>query len=457
MLEILKAANNLLYTYLVIVILIGGGIYFTVRTKGVQFRLFKDSCRLLFKSKDGSARDGEKRVSSFQAFAVSLASRVGTGNLAGVATAIVVGGPGAVFWMWVTSLFGAATGFMEATLAQLYKRKAKDSFIGGPAYYIESGLGLRWMAVLSAILIIITFAFGYTLVQCNTIGSAIENQFGFNHVYVGVILAFILILIIFGGIQRIARVSSVIVSIMVIGYFLLALVIVCMNVEQIPHVFKSIIYSAFGVKQAAGGLMGAAIMQGVRRGLFSNEAGLGSAPNAAATAHISHPVKQGLVQSLGVLIDTLVTCSCTAFIILVSPVDISGSQGIGIELTQAALTSQVGDWGSIFITIALLFFAFSTVICTYYYGEANLCFFTKKKWAVTVLRLVVAGMVFIGTCISLEQAWEITDICMGIAGICNLIALFILSPKVITVLEDYQRQRKAGIKDPTYPDWWSHE
>lgn len=457
MLEILKAANNLLYTYLVIVILIGGGIYFTVRTKGVQFRLFKDSCRLLFKSKDGSARDGEKRVSSFQAFAVSLASRVGTGNLAGVATAIVVGGPGAVFWMWVTSLFGAATGFMEATLAQLYKRKAKDSFIGGPAYYIESGLGLRWMAVLSAILIIITFAFGYTLVQCNTISSAIENQFGFNHVYVGVILAFILILIIFGGIQRIARVSSVIVSIMVIGYFLLALVIVCMNVEQIPHVFKSIIYSAFGVKQAAGGLMGAAIMQGVRRGLFSNEAGLGSAPNAAATAHISHPVKQGLVQSLGVLIDTLVTCSCTAFIILVSPVDISGSQGIGIELTQAALTSQVGDWGSIFITIALLFFAFSTVICTYYYGEANLRFFTKKKWAVTVLRLVVAGMVFIGTCISLEQAWEITDICMGIAGICNLIALFILSPKVITVLEDYQRQRKAGIKDPTYPDWWSHE
>lgn len=275
--------------------------------------------------------------------------------------------------------------------------------------------------------------------------------------YVGVILAFILILIIFGGIQRIARVSSVIVSIMVIGYLILALAIVCMNIEHIPHVFKSIIYSAFGVKQAAGGLVGAAIMQGVRRGLFSNEAGLGSAPNAAATAHISHPVKQGLVQSLGVMIDTLVTCSCTAFIILVSPVDITGSQGIGIELTQAALTSQVGDWGSIFITIALLFFAFSTVICTYYYGEANLRFFTKKKWAVTVLRLVVAGMVFIGTCISLEQAWEITDICMGIAGICNLIALFILSPKVIKVLEDYQRQRKAGIKDPTYPDWWSQE
>lgn len=457
MLEILKTANNLLYTYLVIVVLIGGGIYFTIRTKGVQFRLFGDSCRLLFKSKDGPVKNGEKHISSFQAFAVSLASRVGTGNLAGVATAIVVGGPGAVFWMWVTAVFGAATGFMEATLAQLYKRKDKDSFIGGPAYYIESGLGKRWMAVLSAVLIIFTFAFGYTLVQCNTIGSAFENQFGFNHVYIGIVLAFFILLIIFGGIHRIARVASVLVSIMVVGYLLLALVVICMNIELIPHVFKSIVYSAFGIKQAAGGLMGAAVIQGVRRGLFSNEAGLGSAPNAAATAHISHPVKQGLVQSLGVIIDTLVTCSCTAFIILISPVDISGGQGMGIELTQAALSSQVGDWGSIFITIALLFFAFSTVIGTYYYGEANLRFFTKKKWALTVFRLAVAGMAFLGTCISLEQAWELTDICMGVAGICNMVALFILSPKVITVLEDYLKQRKSGIKDPTYPDWWTHK
>lgn len=456
MLEILKTANNLLYSYLVIAVLIGGGLYFTIRTKGVQFRLFKDSCRLLFKSNDGTVKEEEKHVSSFQAFAVSLASRVGTGNLVGVATAIVLGGPGSVFWMWVTALLGAATGFMEATLAQLYKRKDKDSFIGGPAYYIESGLGKRWMAVLSAILIIFTFALGYTLVQCNTIGSAFENQFGFNHVLVGAILAFALILIIFGGIQRIAKVSSVIVSIMVVGYFLLALVIVCMNIKLVPHVFETIVYSAFGIRQAAGGLTGAAIMHGVRRGLFSNEAGLGSAPNAAATAYVSHPVKQGLVQSLGVIIDTLVTCSCTAFIILISPVDISGGQGIGIELTQAALTSQVGDWGSIFVTIALFFFAFSTVIGTYYYGEANLRFFTKKNWTLTVFRIVVAGTAFLGTCISLEQAWELTDICTGIAGLINIIALFILSPKVITLLDDYQRQRKAGIKDPTYPDWWSH-
>jgi len=454
MLEILKTANNLLYTYCVIAVLIGCGIYFTIRTKGVQFRLFLDSCRLLFKSDDGEAKPGEKRVSSFQAFAVSLASRVGTGNLAGVATAITVGGPGAVFWMWITALLGAATGFMEATLAQLYKRKDKDSFIGGPAYYIESGLGKRWMAILSAILIIVTFAFGYTLVQCNTIGSAFENQFGFNHVVVGAVVTFILILIIFGGIQRIAKVTAIIVPFMAVGYLLIAIVVVAINIGQIPHVLKVILESAFGIRQAAGGLMGAAIMQGVRRGLFSNEAGLGSAPNAAATADVSHPVKQGLVQSLGVFIDTIVICSCTAFIILVSPVDITGGQGIGIELTQAALTSQVGEWGSVFITIALFFFAFSTVISTYYYGEANLRFFTKKKWPMTVFRLIVAAMAFLGTCISLESAWELTDICMGLAGICNLIALFILCPQVIKVLDDYVRQRKAGIKDPVYPEWW---
>ncbi len=398
MLELLQTANNYLYTYLVIGLLIGCGIYFTIRTKGVQFRLLGDSFRLLFKS--GDAKTTEKHVSSFQAFAVSLGSRVGTGNLAGVATAITVGGPGAVFWMWITALFGAATGFMEATLAQLYKRKDKDSFIGGPAYYIESGLGLRWMAVLSAILIILTFAFGYTLVQCNTIGAAFQNQFGFNHVVVGIFVTLLLAAIIFGGIHRIAKVTAVVVPFMAIGYLIIALVIVIMNISSLPAAFKLIIDSAFGVRQAAGGVLGAAIMQGVRRGLFSNEAGLGSAPNAAATAHVSHPVKQGLVQSLGVFIDTIVICSCTAFILLVSGVDLSGKSGIGIELTQAALSSQIGPAGSVFITIALFFFAFSTVISTYYYGEANLRFFTKSKTALFIFRLLVAAMAMIGTCIS---------------------------------------------------------
>ena len=452
MLSFLQQANNFLYTYIVIAVLLGCGIYFTIRTKGVQFRLFKDSCRLLFKSSDGNK--SEKHISSFQAFAVSLASRVGTGNLAGVATAITVGGPGAVFWMWITALLGAATGFMEATLAQLYKRKDKDSFIGGPAYYIESGLGKRWMAVLSAVLIILTFAFGFTLVQCNTIGSAFENQFGWNHNLVGVVLALVLAVIIFGGIQRIAKVTAVVVPFMALGYLALAFVITAMNITALPAAFKAIIDSAFGLKQAAGGMFGAAVMQGVRRGLFSNEAGLGSAPNAAATATVSHPVKQGLVQALGVFIDTIVICSCTAFILLVSGVDISGAHGIGIELTQQALVSQVGPIGGVFITIAVFFFAFSTVIGTYYYGEANLRFFTKKKWALLLLRLAVLAMAVIGTGISLEAAWELTDIFMALSGLCNLVALFVLCPKVIDVLNDYVRQRKAGIKDPVYPDWW---
>ncbi|MBQ7222389.1 MAG: alanine:cation symporter family protein [Bacteroidales bacterium] len=453
MLDFLKAANNYLYTYLMIGLLLGCGIYFTIRTKGVQFRLFKDSCRLLFKGDDASAK-GEKHISSFQAFAVSLASRVGTGNLAGVATAITIGGPGAVFWMWVTALLGSATAFVEATTAQLYKRKDKDSFIGGPAYYMESGLGLRWMGVVSAVLIILTFAFGFTLVQCNTIGSAFEHQFGFNHVVVGAVVSLALALIIFGGIQRIAKVASVIVPFMAIGYLLMAIFIIIMNITSIPEALRTIFESAFGVRQASGGLIGAAIMQGVRRGLFSNEAGIGSAPNAAATAHVSHPVKQGLVQALGVFIDTIVICSCTAFILLVSGVPLDGSGGIGIELTQKAMTNEIGHFGSIFLTVSLFFFAFSTVIGNYYYGEANLRFFTKSKVAMTVFRILVACMAMVGACISLESAWELSDIMMGFSGIFNLIALVILFPKVITALNDYVRQRDQGSKNPTYPDWW---
>ena len=452
MLEILKTANNFLYTYIIIGLLIGCGIYFTIRTKGVQFRLIGDSIRLLFNS--GDKPSGKKGVSSFQAFAVSLGSRVGTGNLAGVATAITVGGPGAVFWMWITALLGASTGFMEATLAQLYKRKDKDSFIGGPAYYIESGLGSRVLAVISAILIIFAFAFGFTLVQCNTIGSAFHSQLGISNELVGIGVALLLGAIIFGGIQRIAKVTAVVVPFMAIGYLLVALIVLVLNITRIPEAFSMIFSSAFGINQVAGGLMGAAVMQGVRRGLFSNEAGLGSAPNAAATASVSHPVKQGLVQALGVFIDTIVICSCTAFILLLSGVDLSGASGRGIELTQAALVSQLGPAGSWFITIALFFFAFSTVISTYYYGEANLRFFTKNKVAMVIFRIAVLAVAVVGTCISLESAWELTDISMGICGIFNLIALLVLCPKVIKVLKDYTRQRREGIKNPQYPDWW---
>ena len=315
--------NDVLWTYVLVAALLGCAVWFTLRTRGVQFRLLGEMMRVLGESA-GSGPEGERHVSSFQAFAVSLASRVGTGNLAGVATAIVVGGPGAVFWMWVIALVGAASAFVESTLAQLYKRRGRDSFIGGPAYYMERGLGRRWMGVLFAVLISVTFGFAFNSVQSNTICAAWEGAFGADRVWVGVVLTALTLLIIFGGIRRIARVSGVIVPIMALGYIVLELIVA----------------DAFGWEQTLGGAVGAALMQGIKRGLFSNEAGMGSAPNVAATAHVSHPVKQGLIQTLGVFTDTLVICTCTAFIILFGGVPDASLNGI--QLTQAALESEIG-------------------------------------------------------------------------------------------------------------------
>lgn len=307
--------NDLLWGYLLIAALLCCAVWFTLRTRGVQFRMLREMIRVLGES-PGSAPRGERHISSFQAFAVSLASRVGTGNLAGVATAIVIGGPGAVFWMWIIALLGAASAFVESTLAQLYKRHGKDSYIGGPAYYMQYGLGKRWMGVLFAVLICVTFGFAFNSVQSNTICAAWERAFGLDPLWVGVALTLFTAGIIFGGIHRIARVSSVIVPVMALGYIILALGIVLWNIGRLPEVLHLILSEAFGWNQALGGGIGAALMQGIKRGLFSNEAGMGSAPNVAATAHVSHPVKQGLIQTLGVFTDTLLICTCTAFIIL---------------------------------------------------------------------------------------------------------------------------------------------
>lgn len=301
----ISAINDVLWSYILIIMLLGCAIWFTFKTRFVQFRMIKEMIKLLGDSTE-KTKNGEKHISSFQAFAVSLASRVGTGNLAGVATAIAVGGPGAVFWMWIIALLGASSAFVESTLAQLYKRKGKDSFIGGPAYYMERGLGLRWMGIFFAILISITFGFAFNSVQSNTICAAWEGAFGFDHRIIGGILTVLTILIIFGGIQRIAKVSSIIVPVMALGYVALALGIVLFNIGKLPAVLELIINNAFGWEQAIGGSIGAALMQGIKRGLFSNEAGMGSAPNVAATADVSHPVKQGLIQTLGVFTDTLI-------------------------------------------------------------------------------------------------------------------------------------------------------
>lgn len=445
--HIIDVTNDLLWTYIMIAALIACALYFTVRSGFVQFRMIGEMIRQLANSNERHHEQG-KHISPFQAFAVSLASRVGTGNLAGVATAIAVGGPGAVFWMWVIALIGSANAFIESTLAQLYKRRTEDSFIGGPAYYILHGLKCRWMAVLFSVLTILTFGFAFNTVQSNTLCEAVENAFGISHVYIGIAITVMTLIIIFGGIQRIAKVSSVIVPIMALGYILLALTIVVLNISQLPAVLELIFKNAFGVEQVVGGGVGAALMQGIKRGLFSNEAGMGSAPNVAATASTSHPVKQGLIQSLGVFTDTLIICSCTAFIILMSGVELGGEMD-GIRLTQEALTVQIGSAGRIFVAIAIFFFAFSSIIGNYYYGEANIKFVSSSKKALYIYRTLVCVMVMGGAIMSLQTVWSLADLTMGLMTLCNIAAIVLLGGQVFTLLKDYRKQKSEG-KDPVF-------
>ncbi|WP_320935411.1 alanine/glycine:cation symporter family protein [Bacteroides nordii] len=440
--------NDALWTYILIAMLMGCAVWFTLKTRFVQFRMIREMIRLLGDSA-GRGDKGEKHISSFQAFAISLASRVGTGNLAGVATAIAVGGPGAIFWMWVIALLGASSAFVESTLAQLYKVKGKDSFIGGPAYYMKKGLKQPWMGMLFAVLITITFGFAFNSVQSNTICAAIEHAFGFNHVPMGFIITALTLIIIFGGIQRIAKVSSVIVPVMALGYIGLALAIVILNITHLPAVIEMIVSHAFGWQQALGGGVGMALMQGIKRGLFSNEAGMGSAPNVAATAFVSHPVKQGLIQTLGVFTDTLIICTCTAFIILFSGAPLDGSAN-GVQLTQQALTNEIGASGGIFVAVALFFFAFSSIIGNYYYGEANIRYVTRRKWVVYTYRLLVGGMVLFGSLASLDFVWSMADITMGLMAICNLIAISFLGKYAFRLLNDYRSQKRSGIKNPVF-------
>ena len=445
--NIINLTNDILWTYVMIAALIACALYFTIRSGFVQFRMIGEMIRQLANSNERKNAD-EKHISPFQAFAVSLASRVGTGNLAGVATAIAVGGPGAVFWMWIIALIGSANAFIESTLAQLYKRRTEDSFIGGPAYYILHGLKCSWMAILFSVLTILPFGFAFNTVQSNPLCEAIENAFGFSHVYMGVAITVATLIIVFGGIQRIAKFSSIIVPIMALGYILLALTIVVLNIRELPAIIELIVKSAFGMEQIVGGGMGAALMQGIKRGLFSNEAGMGSAPNVAATATTSHPVKQGLIQSLGVFTDTLIICSCTAFIILMSGVELGGGLD-GIRLTQEALTTQIGGAGRIFVASAIFFFAFSSIIGNYYYGEANVKFITSSRKVLGVYRLLVGVMVMAGAVMSLQTVWSLADLTMGLMTLCNIAAIVLLGGQVFVLLKDYQAQQRAG-KDPVF-------
>ena len=446
--ELLNAINNALWTYVVITMLVGCALYFTWNLRAVQFTMLPTMIRNLFKPSDQPFESfGKLKISSFQAFAISLSSRVGTGNLAGVASAIFVGGPGAVFWMWIMALLGAATAFMEATLAQLFKRKGKESFYGGPAYYMKYGLKRPWMGILFAVLIIFGFGLANQLVQSNTLCDAISNSFQIPMRYVAGGLALVTLLIIFGGIKRIARFCAWIVPFMALGYLFLAIYILVVNLTEIPAMLSLIIRSAFGWKQAAGGAVGMAIMQGVKRGLFSNEAGEGSAPNAAATATIPHPVTQGLLQSLGVFTDTLVICTCTAFIILLSGLYTNGEDGI--ILTGHAMEHHLGSFGGWFLLAAIFLFAYSTIIANYFYGETNIRYICNKSWAVFVFRILSGIVVLLGGFMTLQQTWSIVDLAMALMTILNLIAVVLLSKYAFRLLQDFQKQRKEG-KDPVF-------
>lgn len=452
--KIVNAVSGVLTDYVMVATLLIAALIFTIATRGVQFRMIGEMCRLLVKSGKKSEpkadQESHSSVTSFQAFALSIASRVGTGNLAGVATAIAIGGPGAVFWMWMIALLGAASAFVESTLAQLFKVKGKGSFMGGPAYYIMKGTGKRWWAVLFAVLITLTFGFAFNTVQSNTIASAYESVFSFPREWMAVILTVLTLVIIFGGIKSISRFSEIIVPIMAIAYIILAVVIVGLNIERVPHVFKMIVDDAFGIGQAAGGAVGAAMTMGIKRGLFSNEAGEGSTPNAAATAAVTHPVKQGLIQTLGVYTDTLLICSATAFIILCSGMHAEGHDGI--VLTQKAIDEALGgghNYGSIFVSIAIFFFAFTSIVANYYYGETNIRFIRNNNTLIRIYRLVVGAMVYLGAVCSLDLVWGFADITMALMTLCNLAAILFLGRYAIILLKDYRRQLSDG-RDPIY-------
>ncbi|KKI89138.1 sodium:alanine symporter [Bacillus sp. SA1-12] len=440
----INGANTLLWSYILIILLIGAGLYFTIRTKFVQFRLIGEMFRLLGEG----AKADKKGVSSFQAFCISTASRVGTGNLAGVAIAITLGGPGAVFWMWLIALIGSASAFIESTLAQIYKVKDGNTFRGGPAYYMERALNARWMGVTFAVIISLTFGLAFNSVQANTITSALNESFGINKVLIAIVLTVITAVIIFGGLKRVATVSEIIVPVMAGAYILMALYVMVVNFSELPSVISLIFTSAFGANEVAGGALGAAMMNGIKRGLFSNEAGMGSAPNAAATADVSHPVKQGLIQSLGVFVDTLLICSSTAFIILLSGLYTS-TESDGIVLTQNALETSMGSWASIFLALIVFLFCFSSVVGNYYYGETNIEFINSNKIWLNIYRIAVVAMVAFGSLASLSFVWSLADLLMALMAIINLIAIVLLGNIAIAALNDYMKQ-KANGKNPVF-------
>lgn len=441
------------WTWLVLPIVVLLGLYFTVRSGVVQFRMIPEMFRTLTDRTPRTADGAPQSVSAFQAFTISAASRVGVGNIAGVGTAIAIGGPGAVFWMWLMAFIGGASSFIESSLAQLFKVRDASGFRGGPAYYMQHGLRSRWMGIAFAVVLIICFPIAFSSLQANTIQATLSGSLGdaaapWLPVATGAALAVLMGLVIFGGVRRIASVTQTLVPLMAVGYLLLGLVVVVLHADRIPEVIGAIFGQAFGPNEILGAAFGYVVLQGVKRGMFSNEAGLGSAPNAGATAAVTHPVKQGLVQTLGVYFDTFLVCSITAFIILVSVPDLANAQR-GIDLTQGALVSTLGSWSNIVLSIIIFLLAFSSVLGNYYYGESNLEFITTRRGMLTGYRLVAIAAVFVGSVVSADIVWNFADGAMGIMALINLVAIALLSGVAFRLLKDYRQQRREGF-DPIF-------
>lgn len=461
--------SDFMYTYILIIVLVFAGFYFSIRTGFVQFRFFPEAIRVLGEKK----KDG-KDISSFQALMISTASRVGTGNIAGVATAIAtstaIGGYGAIFWMWLLALIGAASAFIESTLAQMYKQKESETeFVGGPAYYIQKALGSRKWGIVFACLLIACFAYGFNALQSYNAGSALAYYIeDYSHslwpYVVGGGLALLTGLSIFGGVQRIGHIVSAIVPVMAGIYILLGLFVTIKNIAAVPLMLERIFTQAFDAKAVFGGFAGSCVMQGVKRGLYSNEAGMGSAPNAAAAAEVSHPVKQGLVQMLSVFIDTVLICTTTAFMLLLSGVPIDPSLQ-GMPYVQEAVFRQIGHWGPLFIMVSIFLFAFSSLVGNYYYTESNFRFIRDTKVSLFIFRCTCIAAIFIGAIMDFSTVWSLADVLMGFMAMVNLVVILLLGGKAIAALKDYQRQRKAG-KNPVFraaeagvgdPDIWNDE
>lgn len=429
---------------LLVILLVVSGIIFTIRTRGVQFRLFAHMCQLLTEK----SKAGKDEVSSFQAFCISTASRVGVGNLAGVVAAVSVGGPGSVFWMWVVALLNSSTAFIESTIAILYREKdPKGGYRGGAPYFLTKGLNQRWLGILFVIFALICWG-GVFQVISNSVTESFNTAFGINTSMTSLILVILSAGVLFGNRNKIVKVLDKMVPFMAALYLIVVFYIIVKNIGLMGTTMVDIFEHAFGVKQFLGGTFGSVVMEGVKRGLFSNEAGMGSAPNAAATANVSHPVKQGLIQTLGVFTDTLLICSATAFIILISGESLKGVSD-GIQLTQDALVSEVGSWGAIFIAVCIFMFAFSSVIGNYYYGEANIEFLNGNKVWLNTYRVCVVGMVMFGSLAKIQVVWDMADLFMGIMAVINLIAIGLLGKISIEALKDYRAQKAQGL-DPKF-------